>query len=246
MHTPLHPAYQLNKRGRAYTISQVDGKDLFYYRPSNYELTGIDYPHNLSVNIPVFGDQLMAYCANQIAFSYISEEKLEFYLVSIFNRLLKDKNCELFFIEDCVLDRNGAYNEMLHDYFNDRYIDIYVNPDAFYQVKEAYSLKYNTPLFLYINKEINRKELCKDAFKIPRKLFESVLVSEQLGDAYVEEYHPNSSFYFEKNKGIGSFSDYFTGVFFMVLEQRVQLLIFVSKDLPAHKDILLYELPFVN
>ena len=107
----LKPAYQFNKRGRAYTISQVDGKDLFYYRPSKYELTGIDYPHNLSVNIPVLGDQLLVFCANQIAYSYMSEEKLEFYLATIFNRLLQHKNCELFFIEDCVLDRYGAYNE---------------------------------------------------------------------------------------------------------------------------------------
>lgn len=242
----LNPNFQLCKKGDVYTISHLGGRDLFYYRPPAYPIIGIDYPHNLSINIANFGDQIMAHCATQITYNCHSDQRLEFFLIILFNRLLKHVDHEIYFIEDCLLDRSGSYNPLLHESFNERYIDLLITPNQFFKLNEAYSLQYNSSLFLFIVKEMKKNEYTKNAQKIPRKIFESAISNEQLADAYTEEYHSDSEFYFEKNKGLGSFDILFSGAFFMVLNQRIQLLIFVPEELASHKELPLYDLQFVN
>ena len=234
--TSLRSSFRICNRGNIYIIGYIDGRDVFYFRPPKNPMTGISFPHNISVNISFFEDHLMYFCIQQIATRHLNEEKLLFFLTKIFNRMLEHDNYELFFIEDCILDRNGQYNELLHNYFNDRYIDMFINPYGFYSVNVPYSLSYNKDLFLFMTKEIIWSELKKKVRKIDRTAFEAALVSKELADAYVEEYNHESLFYYEQE--IDSHNNGITGGYLMILESRVQLIVLSNLKEPAYIDAI--------
>ena len=66
--------YQLNKCNQLYTISDYEGKDLFYFIKDEKDPFNISYPYTISTNTMVFNDLLMDYCINRISNNYLSEE----------------------------------------------------------------------------------------------------------------------------------------------------------------------------
>ena len=78
----------------------------------------------------------------------------------------------------------------------------------------------------FINKEFKRDELYKDLIELNRKTFETSLITENLRDAYVSSYHLNSRFFYEFNTDDNDKTDFYTGIYFVILNNQIQLLFF--------------------
>ena len=218
--------YQLNKCNQLYTISDYEGKDLFYFIKDEKNPFNISYPYTISTNTMVFNDLLMDYCINRISNNYLSEEKLEFYLMIYFSRMLTYDFSSAFYIDECVLDKNGKYNSILNKFHQRKYNEIRFNTADNIMLNTPYSEFYNTTVFKFINKEFKRDELYKDLIELNRKTFETSLITENLKDAYVSSYHLNSRFFYEFNTDDNDKTDFYTGIYFVILNNQIQLLFF--------------------
>ena len=92
--------YKLNNCGNYYTVSDYHGRDLFYYKPE-YLYQG--FPAQINVLTSKFSDLFLSYCEQKMNDSYISDEKLQFYIISYFNRLLKYKTFDIYKINEYLL-----------------------------------------------------------------------------------------------------------------------------------------------
>lgn len=218
--------YQLNKYDELYTISDYDGKDLFYFIKRDLNPFFISYPYSISTNTKAFNDLLMNYCITRISNDYLSEEKLEFYLMIYFSRMLTYEFCSLFFIDECVLDKYGKYNNILNKFHQRKYNEMYFNSAANIILNTPYSESYNTTVFKFLNKEFKRDDLFIDLIEINRNTFETSLLTENLKDAYVCSYHSNSRFFYEFNNEDNNNTNFYTGIYLMILNNQIQLLFF--------------------
>ena len=84
----LENEYTLNNCGNYYTVCNKDGTDVFYFRP---EFAEEGFPAQINVLTSKFSDAFMNYCERKMNEVNISDEKLQFYIIKYFNRLLKYK-----------------------------------------------------------------------------------------------------------------------------------------------------------
>jgi hypothetical protein len=131
-----------------------------------------------------------------------------------------------FFIDECVLDKNGKYNNILNKFHQRKYNEIRFNAADNITLNTPYSEFYNTTVFKFINKEFKRDGLYIELIEINRNTFETGLITENLKDAYVCTYHPNSRFFYEFNTDDNENTDFYTGIYIMLLNNQIQLLFF--------------------
>ena len=117
-------------------------------------------------------------------------------------------------------------HDILNKFHQRKCNEICFNITANITLNTPYSEFYNTTVFKFINKEFKRDELFKDLIEINRKTFETSLITENLKDAYVCSYHLNSRFFYQFNTDDNDYTDYYTGIYLMILNNQVQLLFF--------------------
>ena len=72
-----------------------------------------------------------------------------------FSRMLTYDFSSEFFIDECVLDKNGKYNNILNKFHQRKYNEIRFNTADNIMLNTPYSEFYNTTVFKFINNVID-------------------------------------------------------------------------------------------
>ena len=217
--------FKLNNCGSHYTISN-NGRDVFYYFKNSDNRW---FPHKLSLNFDDFNDDLVRYCEWKLEDPYISEEKLEFYLIKLFNRIVNYKNVfEKYKVDDYLLDKNGKFNLSVFNYDIKLREKVFSNLPCYYQLNAPYSANQNWHLFSLMIKSGTTKDLYRDVAELSRDEFEKELCSEELKFEYVEHYGENNRFYFEFVDENDDAFNVIKIVFYIVENNKIKL--FFCKD----------------
>jgi len=203
MKTQLPKNFQLNNYVEYYTIS-LHKRDVFYFKKASF-FEG--FPKQININTSVFKDQLLDYCERKMNTWDISEEKLEFYIIKYFNRVLQYKSkYELFKIDDYLLDKNGRLSIVSLNYYGEKIKNVFFNLELYFQINECFSTNYNWWLYHFIKKLNIDFQNDYDFAELSRQDFEKELNSDNIKFEYVENYHPKNKFYFEFIKNDDGFT----------------------------------------
>lgn len=221
MKLKLAKNYQLNNCGRYYTISNCEGKDVFYFKKSNINY---GFPFYSNIKIDVFEDELLNYCERKMSQCYLSNEKFEFFLITYFNRLLKyPTKLDLYKIDEHLLNKDGKLSITLLNYDLDRISSFAENLNLHLSINIPYSPSYNWWIFNTVQKIItyNYFERDLDVAELSREDFEKALNNDKLKIEYVEHYDPENKFYFEFVKDDDNLPEAKI-VFYMTTKEQLQ------------------------
>lgn len=222
MKLKLAKNYQLNNCGRYYTISNCEGKDVFYFKKSNINY---GFPFYSNIKIDVFEDELLYYCERKMSQCCLSNEKFEFFLITYFNRILKHQaKLNLYKIDEHLLNKNGKLSITLLNYDLDRISSFAENLNLHLSINIPYSPNYNWWIFNTVQKMItyNYFERDSDVAELSREDFEKELNCDLLKMEYVEHYSHDNKFYFEFVKNEDNLPKAKI-VFYMTTKEQVQL-----------------------
>jgi hypothetical protein len=183
--------YSIRKQGKYYIISN-EYKDLFYFTKSCEQHI---YPHQVSVDIFYFDDIYLDYIYNKISFTYLPEDKVEFYINLYFARLLKYPEFEKFHIDDMLLNRNGRLDPFLFNFYANQYFSIESNIPSYLIPGKSYSKATSGLVFQYMETKTTRDVIVAECEKITRIQFEEHLTNYELQYEYVDNYYDTNVFY---------------------------------------------------
>ncbi len=210
--------YKLNNCGNYYTVSDYHGRDLFYYKPE-YLFQG--FPAQINVLTSKFSDQFLSYCEQKMNDLYISDEKLQFYIINYFNRLLKYRTFDIYKIDEYLLDKNGSFSPILHAYYLSRYNSVTNNMELYFKPNLPYSINNQNWFFKIVEKQIFNIEIEPGIIEIDRADFERELSIDALKFEYVEGFHTSNQFYYEMIEE-EHFKPYFKECYYMTVDKHLQ------------------------
>ena len=214
----LENEYTLNNCGNYYTVCNKDGTDVFYFRP---EFAEEGFPAQINVLTSKFSDAFMNYCERKMNEVNISDEKLQFYIIKYFNRLLKYRTFDIYKIDEHLLDKNGRFNTILHENYLSSYHSVSNNLELYFKPNLPYSSNTHDWFFKFVEKQIFKIELESGIIEIDRSDFEKELSCDALKFEYVDGFHSSNKFYFELVDE-SHIKPYFSECYYMTLNDQLQ------------------------
>jgi len=222
IHPNLIDTFELRRQGGFYIFSEIGGDDVFYF---NSESSKSNFPHQLSLNLNLFGDKYLKYVFNRVRESN-DEKRIEKYLWLLFKRIIKYPLFHHFKLDHRILDKHGRFDYILHRYYIRHYDSSSDNPLRYLQVDLPYTKDSSNFIFSFLEQEMD-EILMYDLISIPRKIFEYSLTNIELQMAYVDIYNQDNRFFYIQNKQIKcSHEAMIYGIYFVFTHKKLSLVYF--------------------
>jgi hypothetical protein len=222
IHPNLIDIYELRRQGDFYIFSEIGGVDVFYYNSGS---TKSNFPHQLSLNLCLFGDKYLKYVFTRVWESN-DEKRVERYLWLLFKRIIKYPLFHHFKLDHRILDKNGRFDYILHRYYIRNYDSSNDNPIRYLQVDLPYTKDSSNFIFSFVEQEMD-EIFMYDLIAIPRKIFEYSLTNIELQKAYVDIYSQENEFFYMRNNQIECSRDAMIyGIYFVFTHKKLSLVYF--------------------
>lgn len=215
--------YTLEGNSNTYQVFNIEGRLLMYFKLENISCCKLFdwYWIESNVDFDFINNSVIRYCISKIQSNSLVQEKVEFYLHKMIERILSNENASKFIIDSCFLNGHGKWQPSLYYTYQRLKSKIAEDLDSHLKPEFAYTINDHHIIFDIINSIQVYTKIKAVWIEIDMSFWENQITNFQVGLSYVDLYHPDATFYssFDENDS--------TTTFLMVLENKIVMFYFI-------------------
>lgn len=216
--------YTLEGNSNTYQVFNTEGRLLMYFKVENISgCKQLDWNCiESNIDFEFINNSVIRYCLSKIQSNALVQEKVEFYLHKMIERILSNENASKLIIDSYFLTTQGKLKPALYYTYQKLKSNIADNLDSFLKPEFAYTVNDHHIIFDIINSIQVYSKIKEVWIEIDMSFWENQIPNFQVGLSYVNLYHSDATFY-------SSFDEYDrTKTFLMVLEDKIVMFYFIN------------------